>query len=147
MVRVIDDEDRTAQARELAELLVRSAEESKAVFTGTAAEIDLPVPLARAIVRLSEPAPMRELADDLACDRSYITNLADQLEERGLVDRVTGTDRRIKLLRLTAQGQALREKITRRVSESALVLRRLDDDQRAALRPLLEALLDSSGES
>ena len=35
---------------------------------------------ARAIVRLGEPASMRDLADRLSCDRSYIAGLADELE-------------------------------------------------------------------
>jgi hypothetical protein len=49
---------------------------------------------------------MRMLADRLACERSYITGLADQLEERGLVTRATGEDRRVKLLALTESDRA-----------------------------------------
>jgi DNA-binding MarR family transcriptional regulator len=85
--------------------------------------------------------PMRDLAEQLVCDRSYITSIADQLEERGLVERVPGADRRIKLLSLTAKGTQVRERISRAVAERDLVMRRLDDAQRKALRPLLEALL------
>jgi len=91
---------------------------------------------------LDEPAPMSELADAFACDRSYITSLADQLEERALAVRTPGADRRIKLLELTEPGRALRDQIARAVSASGLVLTRLDDTQRATLQPLLAALLD-----
>lgn len=131
---------RFEQAHHLSQLLVGIAEQAKADFTEIAASLGLPVHLARAVVALSEPAPMRDLAGHLACDRSYITSLADQLEERGLVRRVTGDDRRVKLLQLTDEGLAVRKAISDTVAERALVLRRLDDQQRATLTPLLEAL-------
>ncbi|WP_083948136.1 MarR family winged helix-turn-helix transcriptional regulator [Thermobifida cellulosilytica] len=134
-------EERLREARELAELLVRVAEESKAVFARTAGEIGLPAHLARAVASLDGPMPMRELADRLACDRSNITGIADQLEQRGLAERTPGRDRRVKLLQLTPAGRRLRADIADRVSNSALVLQRLDDAQRAQLRPLLQALL------
>lgn len=133
------------EAQLLSEMLVRISEQSKTDFTRIAEELGLPVHLARAVVRLSNPEPMRDLAEQLECDRSYITSIADQLEERGLVERVPGRDRRVKLLQLTADGKRLRRKISDEVASRALVLRRLDAEQRAALRPLLEALLIEDG--
>lgn len=141
MEAVTSSEQRLREAGELSGLLVRIAEESKAVFARTSDELGLPVHLARAVVNLDEPIPMRELAALLACDRSNITGIADQLQERGLAERVPGQDRRVKLLRLTPTGWQLRQNISEKVSASALVLQRLDDDQRAQLRPLLQALL------
>lgn len=85
-----DQEARFAEAGRLVRLLVDIAEQAKADFAATVAAVGLPMPLARAIVLLTHPAPMRDLAEQLACDRSYVTNLADQLEERGLVARVPG---------------------------------------------------------
>jgi DNA-binding MarR family transcriptional regulator len=105
------------------------------------ATLGLPVHLARAIVVLSNPAPMRDLADQLNCDRSYVTSLADQLEERGLVARVTGDDRRVKLLALTEAGVAMRDQISAAVAERNMILLRLSDDERRRLAPLLEKLL------
>ena len=55
--------------------------------------------------------------------------------------RVPGADRRIKMLSLTAKGTQLREEISQAVAEHDLVMRRLDDAQHKALRPILEALL------
>ena len=55
---------------------------------------------------------MRELADQLACDRSYITGIADQLEQRVLVDGVPAQDRRVKLLQLTEAGARARNRIS-----------------------------------
>ena len=122
-------------------MLVASAERAKADFADTVAPFGLPVHLARAVLMLETPAPMRDLADQLACDRSYVTNLADQLEDRGLVERVPGEDRRVKLLSLTKSGLALRTQISSAVAERSMVLQRLTDAQRKTLVPLLEALL------
>ena len=87
------------------------------------------------------PPRQRDLADHLVCDRSYVTSLADQLEDRGLVERVPGTDRRVKLLQLTDTGTQTRDRISDAVARHALVLRRLTPAQRTTLRPILEALL------
>ena len=55
---------------------------------------------------------MSALADRLGIDASYVTTIADQLEERGLIERQPHpTDRRIKSLALTAEGRRLREKL------------------------------------
>ncbi|MDR0359761.1 MAG: MarR family transcriptional regulator, partial [bacterium] len=52
------------------------------------------------------PTPMRGLASRLDVDPSWVTGLVHQLEERGLVQRqASTTDRRIKIVRLTARGE------------------------------------------
>jgi DNA-binding MarR family transcriptional regulator len=84
---------------------------------------------------------MRDLADLLACDPSYITGLADQLEERGLVTREAGADRRVKLLALTKKGATLRAKVSKAATEQAAVTRWLTDAERKTLEPLLERML------
>jgi DNA-binding MarR family transcriptional regulator len=138
---VSDREARFAEAGRLAQMLVDIARQAMADFAGTVAEFGLPVPVARAIVLLTTPAPMRELADTLDCDRSYITGLADQLEQRGLVTRVAAADRRVKLLALTDAGVALRDQIAAAVAERNMILRRLSDAERKRLAPLLQKLL------
>ena len=129
-----------ADARYLSQLLVSIAEQAKADFADTVAPLGLPIHLARAVLLLDQPAPMRDLADQLACDRSYITNLADQLEELELVERVPGQDRRVKLLALTKKGVQTRDAISKAVAERSMLLQRLTDAQRETLRPLLELL-------
>ena len=141
MEGVKDQEARFAEAARLAQMLVDITEQAKADFAATVAGFGLPVSLARAIVLLTRPAPMRNLADQLACDRSYITALADQLEERGLITRVAGDDRRVKLLALTDAGIAVRNQIANAVAEHNMILRRLTEAERQALAPLLERLL------
>jgi DNA-binding MarR family transcriptional regulator len=138
-----DREARFAEAGRLAQMLVDVARLAMADFAATVAELGLPVHLARAIVLLSTQAPMRDLADQLNCDRSYITSLADQLEERGLVTRITGQDRRVKLLALTDDGRAIRDQISAAVAERNLILLRLSDSELKRLAPLLEKLLQN----
>ncbi|MFD4421657.1 MarR family winged helix-turn-helix transcriptional regulator [Agromyces sp. NPDC058484] len=136
-----DREARLVESRRLSRMFFLVAERSKADFAAAVAPFGLPVPIARAILMLGEPRPMRELADRLACDPSYVTNIADTLEERGLAQRSPGEDRRVKLLRLTDEGAELRDRIADAVAEGATVSKRLTDAERAALAPLLERLL------
>lgn len=135
-----DQEERFAESGRLARLLIEIGEQSKADFGAIVGRFGLPVHLARAIVMLSTPAPMRDLAERLSCDRSYITTLADQLDERGLVERVPGDDRRVKLLALTEAGAAMRDRISRAVGEQNMIMSRLNDEERDVLAPLLEKL-------
>lgn len=135
------------EARRLSGLLVRVADKAKAEFAESVACFDLPLHLARAVMSLDAPAPMRELAEHLACDRSYITGLADKLEERNLVSRVPGDDRRVKLLELTAEGRKLRNDLTDAVATHSMVLRRLSPEERRTLEPLLRKLLDEDGDN
>jgi DNA-binding MarR family transcriptional regulator len=52
------------------------------------------------------------LAARLGIDRTSVGQLVDQLEAKGLLERrVNGADRRAKLLRLTARGMKLRERL------------------------------------
>lgn len=136
-----DMEGQVAEARVLSSMLVDVSEQAKATFGSLAEAFGLPVHLARAIVLLAAPMPMGDLAAQLACDRSYVTAIADQLKDRGLVDRIPGADRRVKLLSLTEKGTRLREELSQAVAEGDLVMHRLDAAQRNALLPLLEALL------
>ena len=79
------------------------------------AELELTEPLATALHRLdpdSPPPPMRSLAATLRCDPSTATFLVDRLEERGLVLRQAApSDRRIKVIALTAAGRKTRSRL------------------------------------
>jgi DNA-binding MarR family transcriptional regulator len=58
--------------------------------------------------RLAEPRGMRELADELGCDASNVTQIIARLETRDLVRRQTGPhDRRSRQIIRTAGGSAL----------------------------------------
>lgn len=122
-------------------MLIALSQQAMADFAETIAPFGLPVHLARTLLLLGTPTPMRAIADHLACDPSYVTSLADKLEERGLAERTTGADRRVKLLALTDEGAELKASITEAVAANSMMLLRLDDQERALLAPLLEKLL------
>jgi MarR family transcriptional regulator, organic hydroperoxide resistance regulator len=59
-----------------------------------------------------EAVRMGDLAEHLSCDASYVTNLADALEERGLAERHPHpTDRRVKTLVLSEAGVAAKQQL------------------------------------
>jgi DNA-binding MarR family transcriptional regulator len=91
-----------------------------------------------ALHALDEPMSMSALADRLGIDASYVTTIADQLEERGLIERQPHlTDRRIKSLALTAEGRWLREKLADELWVDVPVLDALTTDERQELWRLL----------
>ncbi len=52
-----------------------------------------------------DPPSMREVAEEMNCDASYVTSLVDTLERAGYVERrPSEADRRVKLIELTDEG-------------------------------------------
>ena len=69
--------------------------------------LDLTPPHGFALMQLLHGGPtrMRDMAETMACDASYITAVADRLEEQGLAERRSAPDdRRARELVLTPQG-------------------------------------------
>jgi DNA-binding MarR family transcriptional regulator len=93
------------------------------------------------ILRLFEPTPMRDLADHLGCDKSNVTGIAARLIERGFITAAQGSDRRVKLLDLTAAGRRLRATLQRQVAQASPAMTRLSDTERQTLVQLLDKLL------
>jgi len=90
--------------------------------------------------------PMRALAESLYCDASYVTDLVDRLEERGLIERRTSSeDRRVKLIALTAEGEELRERVVGELYEPPEELANLDPEETEQLAGLLSKALASTG--
>jgi DNA-binding MarR family transcriptional regulator len=71
-------------------------------------------PMAGTLQFLERPMSMKSLADHIGCDASNITGIADRLEAKGLVTRnVDPNDRRVKVLKLTPEGERLRDTVFR----------------------------------
>jgi len=136
------DPDPHNEVRPLAVLIMRAAERVRGDFSDAVLARGLPTPLARALLALDAPVPMRTLAEQLACDQSYVTGLTDDLEARGLVTRVPGKDRRVKVLTLTRAGEKVRRELARAVTESSSLLSHLSPGDRHTLTRLLTTLLD-----
>jgi len=98
-----------------------------------------------ALRRLEDAAPMRDLAETLHCDASYVTGLADSLEARGLIARQPDPgDRRVKQLVLTSEGQRVREGLEARLSEGHPLTQGLSEEERRTLHNLLWTLVSSN---
>jgi DNA-binding MarR family transcriptional regulator len=77
-------------------------------YETAAARHGLSVAQACVLGRLAHQRGMRELADELGCDASNITQIIARLESRGLVDRRTAeNDRRSRQIVRTPDGTAL----------------------------------------
>jgi len=90
----------------------------------------------------SEPRPMRDLAQALNCDASYVTAMVDDLEQAGYAERQPGrVDRRVKTVAMTEAGIA-----ALRIAQDGLLspppqLARLTLNQQRSLAKLLHAAL------
>ncbi|HEY6058111.1 MAG TPA: MarR family transcriptional regulator [Candidatus Limnocylindrales bacterium] len=92
-----------------------------------------------ALHALDEPMSMSGLAERLGIDASYVTAIADQLEERGLIERRPHpTDRRIKSLALTGDGRRVRDQILDELWTTVPILDGLTSAEHRELRRLLE---------
>jgi DNA-binding MarR family transcriptional regulator len=136
----MSQQDALSEARDLSYLLLASSDKAKDLFATIANELDIPVPVTRALCAMEGPAPMSELATRLRCDKSYITPLADQLEKMALVKRIPGPDRRVKILELTPEGIELRDILEARIAELSPVMNALTVSERSVLKTLLEKI-------
>jgi DNA-binding MarR family transcriptional regulator len=114
-------------------------------------ELGLSPPLLKAFVHLGTTADasvrMGDLAEHWGCDASYVTTLADGLEERGLVERRPHpTDRRVKTIVLTAEGRARRDHALELLSEPPSAFGSLSAAEQRQLRDLLAKLVAADPE-
>ena len=88
--------------------------------------------------RLNHPMPQREAALQLGYDPSNITALADVLEAKGLVERrLDPSDRRVKTLARTAEGESLARALDESLSQPPVSLNLLSPDEQQQLLRLL----------
>lgn len=93
---------------------------------------------ATALREMTGPMTMRELAERMSCEPSNATFVIDKLEKQGLVERrAHPTDRRARLLVLTADGNVLRERLLELLAQDS-PLAGLTAQQQRALQELLE---------
>jgi len=95
------------------------------------------------LIEPGRPIPMGQLAETLSCDASNITGLVDRLESRGLVRRLpSASDRRVKVLDLTASGSRLRTQLLDRMTAPPVTLERLSEREQRMLVRILTRLLE-----
>jgi DNA-binding MarR family transcriptional regulator len=112
-------------------------------------ELELSPPLLKAFVHLGTldadgGLRMSELAETWGCDASYVTTLADGLQERGLAERRPHpTDRRVKTIVLTPAGRAKRTRALDLLAEPPSAFGALTPVEQRQLRDLLRKLVDA----
>ena len=100
-----------------------------------------------ALFKLEGGLAMKELAQRMGCDASFVTAIADTLEKRGFVRREPDQrDRRVKNLLLTPDGTAAKERMMAQLAAKMPWCYALDDSERACLLGLLRKMLDTPEE-
>ena len=95
-----------------------------------------------ALVKLDGVLTMKELAQRMGCDASFVTAVADALERHGLAKREPSQrDRRVKNLVLTPEGVAAKERLMRELAERMPWCSALDDTERQCFLGLLQKML------
>jgi MarR family transcriptional regulator, organic hydroperoxide resistance regulator len=95
-----------------------------------------------ALVKLDGVVTMKELAQRMGCDASFVTAVADALERHGLAKREPSQrDRRVKNLVLTPEGIAAKERVVQELAERMPWCYALDDTERQCLLGLLKKML------
>jgi DNA-binding MarR family transcriptional regulator len=115
-------------------------------------ELELSPPLLKAFVHIGAVDSqgnlrMSDLAESWGCDASYVTALADGLQERGLAERRPHpTDRRVRTIVLTPEGRAKRERALELLSEPPSAFTALSGTEQRQLRDLLAKLVAADPE-
>lgn len=116
----------------------------QAVFRDFAASVGELSPGRAGMLLLIEANPgvlQGQLAEAVGLDRSTMVGVVDSLEERGLIERRRGKDRRTNGLWLTPDGRALALRLRKRIERhERRVATRLTTAERNQLLALLEKL-------
>jgi DNA-binding MarR family transcriptional regulator len=126
-------------------LLRRAQQLHAAVFADTVSEADLTTPQFAVLTALRNGPEIDQvrLSQKLAIDRSTIADVANRLEERGLIKRKRDTkDARRNLLSLTAAGRALHDRTVPEVVQVGhKLIEPLSERDRKTLMRLLSKII------
>jgi DNA-binding MarR family transcriptional regulator len=110
-----------------------------------AAEFDIAPHDLLALFKLDGVLTMKELAQHMGCDASFVTTIADTLERHGFARREPSQrDRRVKNLVLTPDGIAAKERLMRQLATRMPWCYGLDDTERRCFLTLLKKALDGA---
>jgi DNA-binding MarR family transcriptional regulator len=113
-------------------------------FAALARELDLRPAAFGALKALEQPRTMGELAKLLHCDNSNVTGIVDTLEDRTLaVRKPSETDRRIKVVELSGQGEQLLKRLRREMAKPPAWVKDLSERDQQALRDILRRATDA----
>jgi MarR family transcriptional regulator, organic hydroperoxide resistance regulator len=138
----------TAEAEEFAGLLGEFFVHVRNHLERAVRPYDLPPPSAKALHLIDGSISMKELGSRIHCDGSFVTSIADTLEERGLARReIDRSDRRIKNLVLTRKGVELRSRLIHDLFDDFPGLGNLAPRERVTLMALLRKIVAAAGQA
>jgi MarR family transcriptional regulator, organic hydroperoxide resistance regulator len=130
--------------RDILDALTALVKEAGGIGHGIAAGFGVALPDLMALFKLDGVLAMKELAQRMGCDPSFVTAVADTLESRGFVRREPSQrDRRVKNLVLTDEGAAAKERLLTQLAAKMPWCYALDDAERQCFRGLLRKMLDA----
>jgi DNA-binding MarR family transcriptional regulator len=133
-----------AQNRDILDALTTLIKSAAPVWHSLADGFGVAPPDLLAMFKLEGGLAMKDLAQRLGCDASFVTAIADNLEKRGFVHREPSQrDRRIKNLVLTPEGLAAKERLMAQLAAKMPWCYALDDDERRCFLSLLRKMLDT----
>ena len=127
--------------REILDAFGAFAKQLGAIGQSVAAGFGVPPSDLLALLKIDGALPMKELAQRMACDASFVTAVADALERHGLARREPSEhDRRVKNLVLTPEGIAAKERLMRELATRMPWCVKLDDAERTCFLSLLRKM-------
>ena len=134
--------DASAVNRDILDSLTGLVKLVGGVAQGIASEFDIAPHDLLAMFKLEGVLSMKELAQHMGCDASFITSVADTLERRGFARREPSQrDRRVKNLVLTEEGIAAKERLMGELAAKMPWSYALDDGERCCFLALLKKAL------
>jgi DNA-binding MarR family transcriptional regulator len=138
------EESAPALNRDILDGLFTLIKRSEPVFDSIAAGDGVTPSDLLAMFKIEGGLAMKDLAQRLGCDASFITTIADNLEKRGYLRREPGLrDRRVKNLVLTEQGLAARERLMAQVAARMPWCYALGAEERQRFLGLLRKMIDT----
>jgi DNA-binding MarR family transcriptional regulator len=137
--------DASALDRGILDALTDLVKQAGAISHSIAASMGVAPSDLLALFKLSDGVlSMKELAQRMACDASFVTVIADTLERQGLAKReASQRDRRVKELVLTPKGIAAQERLMRELATRMPWGNGLDETERQCFLRLLNKMLAS----
>lgn len=134
--------DAPALDREIAEAVGALFKQAGAITHSIAASLDVAPSDLLALFKLDGVLTMKELAQRMGCDASFVTVVADALEREGLARRAPcQRDRRVKNLLLTPEGIAAKERLMHELATRMPWCTALDEAERRCFAGLLKKML------
>jgi DNA-binding MarR family transcriptional regulator len=121
----------------VAGLIARLVSEGEAI----AKTAGIPAFVIKALHLLDSPLAMKDLGRLLHCDPSFVTGIADMMEQRGLAARESDPgDRRVKRLVLTPAGKELKQRLEDEILARAPWRQALSLEERTSLLTLVHKM-------